>query len=162
VSPLDDGLVFGEMQRNDFSGRVNVAEAGPRLIEFRNGLGLEQKLFDSHSNGRERLMVIMRTFIGNDQLKDEQRKIKAQLDGYISQHRAFVEAYMLRARLAFDSGKHGKEHAKLYASRLLGKSESARLAEYKSAMDELEELISSRDWLTVIDRSVQNLTKRAE
>ena len=67
ISPLEEGLVFGEFQKNDFE---RVEEAAPRLTMFHNGAVAEQKLFDYYSVGQKRAMVLFKTYIGQNQLKD--------------------------------------------------------------------------------------------
>ncbi len=150
ITPLDDGLIFGDFQRNDFDEPA-IAAAAPHLIEFRNGSHTEQRLRDFYSVGNERAMVMLRTYVGGDQLKDAQRRLKTKLDGYIRRHPAIIKSMMLRARLAFDGDAfYGREHYKLYVS------PSPTVSELKNAMSELDEITSSRDWSEEINRSIEN------
>lgn len=154
ITPLDDGLIFGDFQRNDFDEPA-IAAAAPHLIEFRNGSHTEQRLRDFYSVGNERAMVMLRTYVGGDQLKDPQRRLKTKLDGYIRRHPAIIKSMMLRARLAFDGDAfYGREHYKLYVS------PSPTVSELKNAMSELEEITSSRDWSEEINRSIENQARR--
>jgi hypothetical protein len=154
VSPMDDGLIFGDLQRNDFDGIADVAVAAPTLVDFRNGATFEQKLLDFHSNDHERLMVIVRTYVGKKDLKDTQRQLKTRLDAYIRRHRVIIDSFMLRARLAFDALPYGRAHYKLYIS------PSPTISALKDAMEELDEITSSRDWSDEISRSLENRARK--
>lgn len=155
VTPLADGLVFGEFQRNDLGGILDVADVAPILFEFRNGMVVKQMLFDCCSDGRERLMVKANTYIGNNQLKDVQRSLKTGLDKYIKRHGAIIECLRLRTRLAFDAEHRcGRENYKLYVAPPI------RASEFQKALFDLDEITSSVDWSSEISRSVENIRKR--
>jgi hypothetical protein len=154
VTPLSDGLVFGEFQQNDFGGLASVADASPVLLAFSNGLALEQRLHDHYSNGAQRLTVIARTYIGTNELRDGQRQLKMTLDQYINRHRTIIECWRLRTRLAFDA-KHpcGREHYKLHVD---PRPHPSRL---KNALAELDEITSAKDWKDEINRNIESLAR---
>jgi hypothetical protein len=156
ITPLDDGLIFGEMQRNDFNGVADLALAAPLLRDFHNGVGFEHRLFDYHSNGRERLMVVLRTYIGRSQLKDTQRRLKEELNSFINRHRRVLECYKLRARLAFDGDPpYGSTHYKLYVDPPVTTSQREK------ALSDLEQITCSTLWTDEINRSIENVAKRS-
>jgi hypothetical protein len=155
ITPLADGLVFGQFQKNDFDGLVDVSDAFPILMEFRDGLVSEIKLRDYDSTHRNRLMVIARTYVGMSELKDTQRQLKLRLERYILHHRALIECWRCRTRLAFDADHScGREHYKLYVVPPIDPSQ------LKEALAELDEITLSPDWTSEIDRSVENLSRR--
>jgi hypothetical protein len=100
-------------------------------------------------------MVIGRTYVGMSDLKDTQHELKMRLEKYIGRHRALVDCWRLRTRLAFDADHLcGREHYKLYVVPPLGPSQ------LQKALDELDELTSSHDWTSEISRSVENIARR--
>ena len=156
VTPVYDGLVFGEFQQNDFGGLASAADAPPVLLEFSNGLAVETRLHDYYSNGAQRLMVIARTYIGTNELSDGQRKLKLTLDQYIRRHRIVVECWKLRTRLAFDAERCGREHYKLYVD------PRPRPSRLKEALGELDQITSSQPWKDEMNRNLENLARSRE
>src|SRR5262249_15114670 len=68
VTPWGNGLVFGNLEK--FTGPVELF--APTLLDFKNGLIQKRKLFDFYSQGGERLAVICRSYVGEEQLRDGQ------------------------------------------------------------------------------------------
>jgi hypothetical protein len=154
ISPMADGLIFGEMQKLDMSNEM-AELAAPELIDFQNGLALTRRLFDFFCNGDKRLFVLVRTFVGNDKLKDTQRRLKETLDRYVRRHPAVIECLRYRSRLAFDAdAPYGPTHHDLSVV------SQPSTAGYQKALAELDAITSSDDWLTEIGRSVENKSRR--
>jgi len=151
VMPLAGGLIFGELQRVD----LNVEEANsyaPKVIDFNNGLGLERQLRDFFYNGRERTIVIVRTYVGGSSLKPNQLRLQRTLERYITRHRAAIECFMLWPRLSFDADvPYGRTYCDLFTS---------SHPDFREALSELDEIISSDDWRGEIKRSIQNRSRR--
>jgi hypothetical protein len=155
VTPLNDGLVLGcELQRNDFAGVVEVAQASPKVMDLRNGAVFERPLVDRYCNGRERVMVVARTYVGEKDLKDGQRRLKRVLERFVHRHRPVVEYLQLRPRLAFDDVPYGRDHFKLYVHHKLSRDEIL------NALSDLEEITLTTDWVNEIDRNLENQKKR--
>ncbi len=133
-----------------------VAEsAAPLVIDFRDGLGLQKRLFVFFSNGHERLMVRVRTYVAVDQLKDRQRRLKTTLDRYIRRHRKVAECLRYWTRLAFDAeAPYGAGHRDLYVC------PRVTTMEFQSALAELDTITSSDDWSSEISQSLENRTRR--
>jgi hypothetical protein len=154
VTPFADGLTFGDVQKFDFTDEVLNA-AAPTMIDFKYGLALEQKLFDYFSSQGMRVMVVARTFVGSNQLKDTQCRLKATLDRYVHRHRAVLECARYNTRLAFSAdAPYGPAHRNLFCG------PAARLiADFRKAMAELDAITSSEDWSIEISRQIENKSR---
>jgi hypothetical protein len=156
VTPLTDGLIFGDMQRFEMSEDVAEA-AAPTVVEFSNALGLEKRLCDFFSNGHERLMVCVRTYVHDRQLKEVQRRLKVTLDRYIRRHRPVLDCMRDRTRLAFDAeAPYGQAHRDLFVS------PQPTTAAVQAALTELDAITSSDDWRDEIKRSTENRCQRSK
>jgi len=154
VSPMVDGLVFGEMQKLDVNAEMAESSA-PELIHCQNGLALTYQFVDFFRNGNERLLVLVRTFLGHEQLKDKQRRLKETLDRYVHRHPAVIECLRYRSRLAFDADPpYGPVHHDLFAV------PRPSPADYQRAFAELDSITSSVEWMSEIGHSAQNRSRR--
>jgi hypothetical protein len=147
ITPMADGLIFGEMQKLDMNAEM-ADLAAPALIDFRDGLALEHQLFDFFYKGGKRLLVLVRTFVGSDQLKDTQRRLNETLDRYVRRHPAVTECLRYRTRLAFDAdAPYGPVHHDLFAV------PRPSTADYQRALAELDSITSSNDWLAAASKT---------
>jgi hypothetical protein len=154
VTPFADGLIFGDVQKFDFTDEVLEA-AAPTMIDFKYGLALEQKLFDHFNSQGMRVMVVARTFVGGNQLKDRQCRLKAILDRYVRRHPAVLECVKYSTRLAFSAEPpYGPAHRDLFCAPRPG------IADFRKAMGELDAITSSEDWSIEISRQIENKSRR--
>ncbi len=154
ISPLADGLIFGEMQKLVMNTEMTEL-AAPELIDFQNGLALTHRLFDFFCNGDKRLLILVRTFVGSDKLKDTQRRLKEALDRYVRRHSVVIECLRNRSRLAFDAdAPYGPVHHDLFVV------PQPSATDYQRALAELDAITSSDDWRSEIDRSIENRSRR--
>ena len=127
----------------------------PELIDCQNGLALRHQLADFFRRGDKRLLVLVRTFVDSDRLKDTQRRLKETLDRYVRRHLAVIECLRLRSRLAFNAdAPYGPVHHDLFAV------PRPRTADYQKALAELDSITSSDEWVTEISRSAENKSRR--
>ena len=132
VTPWADGILFGDMQRLEMTAEVAEA-AAPTLLDCQNRLCLKHQLHDFFCNGRERLMVQVRTFVSGDQLKGRQPQLKATLDRYVRRNRAVLECLRGWTRLAFDAqSPYGPALRDLFSDPRLTE------ADFPKALEELE------------------------
>jgi hypothetical protein len=102
---LADGLIFGEMQKLDMTPEIAEA-AAPSLMDCKGGVVIERQLVDYFCNKQRRLQIVVKTFVGKNELKDSQLRLKAMLDRYIRRHASVVECFQFQTRLAFDADTH--------------------------------------------------------
>lgn len=67
LTPHGGLILGGEMQKLDMNAEM-ADLAAPELIDFQKGLALKHQLFDFFGKGDKRLLVLARTFVGNDEL----------------------------------------------------------------------------------------------
>lgn len=149
ITPWSDGLIFGSIEK--FDGPVELL--APEVIEFSNGSGIKRRLSDYYRSGNERMVVVVRTFVGGDQLKDTQRRLKLRLENFIRRFPDALTCLMLRSRITVDE-PYGTTLTDLFVSTHL------RKANIPNALAELEEIIMSQDWQDEISRSVENRSRR--
>jgi hypothetical protein len=150
VTPWSDGLMFGNMEK--FDGPVELF--APTIVDFSNGVGIERNSTDFHSAQGNRLVVIVRTYIGKEQLKEAQRRLKTALERFVDRHRDVLLSLIARTRITYVEKPYGSALAKLFVSPHLS------TADFPKALAELDEITSSRDWLDEMDRSRENRSRR--
>jgi hypothetical protein len=129
--------------------------AAPRLMDCQDGVVIQRQLSDYFSNEMWRLLVVARTFVGKNELKENQHRLKAMLDRYIHRNAAVVEAFRQQTRLAFDAvPPYGPAHRDLFMV------PRPTPADFKRAIAELDSLTLSDDWLHEIKRSIENQNRR--
>jgi hypothetical protein len=154
VTPLADGLIFGEIQKMDMTTEIADA-AAPRLMDCKAGVVIQRQLVDYFRNAEWRVQILVKTFIGRDELKDGQHRLKAMLDRYIRRHTTVVESFRNQTRLAFDSEPpYGPALRDLY---MVPRPTSD---DFKRAIAELDALTLSDEWSNEISRSVENQSRR--
>jgi len=154
VTPLADGLVFGEIQKVDMTPEVAEA-AAPSLMDCKGGVVIQRELPDYFCNEQWRILVLVKTFVGKNELKDSQHRLKSMLDRYIRRHAAVVECFRNQTRLAFDA-----EPPYGPALRNLFTVPRPNIADIKLALTELDGLTLSEDWSNEIKRSIENQFRR--
>ena len=147
VTPWSDGLMFGNMEKLD--GPVELF--APTIIDFSNGTGIKSDLTDFYRSGGERLAVIVRTYIGGDQLKAAQRRLKETLERFIDRHHDVLCSLTARSRITYVDEPYGPALAELFVS---------PTADVPKALTELDEITASQDWLNEINRSKENRSRR--
>lgn len=96
-SPWEDGLMFG-----DFMAVPGMALAAPRVIEFRDGGGVEMYLHDFYAKGNQRALALIRTFIGPREMRAHQAQLKKSLDEFVACYRDVLRYLKLKPRLGLD------------------------------------------------------------
>ena len=150
VTPWSDELMFGNVEK--FNGPVELF--APTVVDFSNGVGIERKLGDFHSTRGERLAVIVRTYIGEEQLKEAQRRLKMVLKRFVDRHRNVLHSLTARSRITYVEEPYGPTLAELFVAPHLS------TADFPKALAELNEITSSQDWLNEVNRSRENRTRR--
>jgi hypothetical protein len=150
VTPWSDGLMFGNMEKLD--GPVELF--APTVVDFSNGAGIKRNLTDFHCAGDERLAVIVRTYVAEDQLKEAQRRLKTALERFVERHRDVLYSLMARSRITYVEEPYGPALAELFVSPHLS------TADFPKAIEELDEITSSQDWLDEVNRSRENRSRR--
>jgi hypothetical protein len=154
VTPLADGLIFGEMQKIDMTPEVAEA-AAPRLMDCQGGVLIQRQLADYFCNKESRFQVVVKTFVGKDGLKEGQHRLKEMLDRYIRRHATVLECFRQQTRLAFAAEPpYGPAHRDLFMV------PRPTPADFKRAIAELDTLTLSDDWSHEIKRSIENQTRR--
>ncbi len=133
-----------------------VAEAAaPSLMDCKGGVVIQRELPDYFCNEQWRILVLVKTFVGKNELKDSQHRLKSMLDRYIRRHAAVVECFRNQTRLAFDA-----EPPYGPALRNLFTVPRPNIADIKLALTELDGLTLSEDWSNEIKRSIENQFRR--
>jgi hypothetical protein len=154
ISPLVDGLIFGEMQRLDMDADMANSIA-PELMDCRNGLALRHQLVDFFRKRDKRLFITVRTFVDQDRLQSTQNRLKETLNRYVRRHTAVIECLRYRSRLAFDADPpYGPIHHDLFAVPRPSRSD------YQNALAELDSITSSEEWVKEVTRSAENKSRK--
>jgi hypothetical protein len=105
---LDDGLIFGEMQKLDMTPELAEA-AAPSLMDCKGGVAIKRQLADYFCNKEWRLQVVVKTFVGRNELKENQLRLKAMLDRYVNRHVDVIECFRNQTD-DFEWGQGGKHN----------------------------------------------------
>lgn len=146
ITPWSDGLMFGTLEK--FFGPIELF--APTIIDFSNRIGVKRDLTDFYRSGNARLAVTVRTYVGGNQLKEIQRRLKATLERFIDRHRDVLYSLTARSRITYVDEPYGSALADLFVSPHLS------TADFPRALAELDEITSSQDWLNEISRSREN------
>lgn len=150
LTPLDDGLVFGDMEKMEMNEEIADAVL-PVLLDCEDGVATQHKFSDPYSNGIERLFVCGRTFVGGDQMKEQQIRLKKALDEFIRRHAPVLECIKLSTRLAFNAdAPYGRGHFELHVV------PQPTTEDFQRAFDELDQITTSDDWAAEINRSIES------
>jgi hypothetical protein len=150
VTPWGDGLVFGNMEK--FKGPVELF--APTIVDFSNFTFSKQDLTDIHRAGDERLMVIVRTYVGEDQLKDAQRRLKTALERFVDRHRDVLHSLTARSRITYVKEPYGPVLKGLFGIPHLS------TAAFQKTLGELDAITSSQDWLDETNQSRESRSRR--
>jgi hypothetical protein len=152
VTPWADGLMFGNMEKVD--GPIHLF--APKIMDFSNSVCITRDLKDLHSSEKHRLVIVVRTFVGGEQLKETQRRLKERLDWFVARYKEVLSCLTLRSRITYVDKPYGSALVELFVKPLLG------TADFPSALAELDEITSSQDWRDEVACSLENRLRRLE
>jgi hypothetical protein len=154
ITPLADGIVFGEMQKMFLTPEI-AERVGPHILDFE--LALEQRQPDYYQSRDYRFLIEARTFVGSNDLRPSQVTLKQKLDGYVRRHSRVTEYFRQYSRLAFHfRAPYGIVHRKLYCNPMPTSDE------IEDALVTLDVITRSSEWSAEIARSIESRARRNE